>query len=91
LLYLQVSKVLVSYGQHVLNVQQVSDPYNDKYKGIWICLQVGFCRLGFRILHGWLRVLWCGFRVLQMTGRGSAGAAQTHATTSTRAFGFACR
>lgn len=37
----QVSKVLVCYGQHVLNVQQVSDPYNDKYKGIWICLQVG--------------------------------------------------
>jgi hypothetical protein len=35
-----VSKVLVSYGQHVLSVQQVSDPYNDKYKGIWICLQV---------------------------------------------------
>jgi hypothetical protein len=35
-----VSKVLVSYGQHMLNVQQVSDPYNDKYKGIWICLQV---------------------------------------------------
>jgi hypothetical protein len=36
----QVSKVLVCYGQHVLNVQQVADPYNDKYKGIWICLQV---------------------------------------------------
>uniref|UniRef100_A0A383V5G5 Exportin-7/Ran-binding protein 17 TPR repeats domain-containing protein n=1 Tax=Tetradesmus obliquus TaxID=3088 RepID=A0A383V5G5_TETOB len=39
LLFREVSKVLVCYGQHVLNVQQVSDPYNDKYKGIWICLQ----------------------------------------------------
>jgi hypothetical protein len=31
----------VTYGKHVLSVQQVSDQYNDKYKGIWVCLQVG--------------------------------------------------
>lgn len=37
---LQVSKVLVTYGKHVLSVQQVADQYNDKLKGIWVCLQV---------------------------------------------------
>lgn len=36
-----MSKVLVTYGKHVLSVGQVADVYNDKYKGIWVCLQVG--------------------------------------------------
>eukprot|EP00775_Hariotina_reticulata_P008394 gene8394-8578_t len=37
-----VSKVLVTYGQQVLGPNhQVGDLYNDKYKGIWICLQGG--------------------------------------------------
>lgn len=37
---LQVSKVLVAYGKHVLSVGQVADVYADKYKGTWVCLQV---------------------------------------------------
>lgn len=36
----QVSKVLVLYGKHVLSLGVVAEPYNDKYKGIWVCLQV---------------------------------------------------
>lgn len=40
LLFREVSKVLVTYGKHVLTVNTVKDNYNDKYKGIWICLQV---------------------------------------------------
>jgi hypothetical protein len=40
LLFREVSKVLVTYSKHVLSVGQVADVYNDKYKGIWVCLQV---------------------------------------------------
>jgi exportin-7 len=43
LLFREVSKVLVTYGKHVLSVGQVVDVYNDKYKGIWVCLQVCVC------------------------------------------------
>jgi exportin-7 len=35
----QVSKVVVTYGKYALNVGRVGDVYNDKYKGIWVCLQ----------------------------------------------------
>jgi hypothetical protein len=37
----QVSKVLVTYGKHVLSLGPVAEPYNEKYKGTWVCLQVG--------------------------------------------------
>lgn len=38
LLFREVSKVLVTYGSHVLSLGSVSDVYATKYKGIWICL-----------------------------------------------------
>ncbi|KAF8061166.1 XPO7 [Scenedesmus sp. PABB004] len=39
LLFREVSKVLVAYGNHALSLGAVGDAYNDKYKGIWVCLQ----------------------------------------------------
>ena len=33
-------QVLVTYGSRVITVPTGSDPYGQKYKGIWICLEL---------------------------------------------------
>ncbi|KAK9818400.1 hypothetical protein WJX72_012091 [[Myrmecia] bisecta] len=40
LLFREVSKVLVTYGRHALQLTSTTDPYGQKYKGIWICLTI---------------------------------------------------
>lgn len=41
LLFREVSKVLLTYGTHVLSAPPPSsDPYSNRYKGIWICFQI---------------------------------------------------
>ncbi|CAK0751589.1 hypothetical protein CVIRNUC_002079 [Coccomyxa viridis] len=40
LLFREVSKVLVTYGSHVVAAGASSDPYGQRYKGIWICLEL---------------------------------------------------
>ncbi|CAL8462392.1 g1925 [Coccomyxa elongata] len=40
LLFREVSKVLVTYGSRVVTAGPTSDPYGQKYKGIWICLEL---------------------------------------------------
>ncbi|KAL3148536.1 hypothetical protein ABBQ38_013973 [Trebouxia sp. C0009 RCD-2024] len=40
LLFREVSKVLTRYGQHILRIGQTSNPYSEKYKGIWLSLTV---------------------------------------------------
>lgn len=34
----EVSKVLIKYGTAVLQLTTVSNAYEQKYKGVWICL-----------------------------------------------------
>lgn len=33
-------QVLTKYGQHVLRMGQTSNPYAEKYKGIWLSLTI---------------------------------------------------
>ncbi len=33
-------QVLVTYGSRVVTAGPTSDPYGQKYKGIWICLEL---------------------------------------------------
>lgn len=41
LLFREVSKLLVTYGQRILqHTGNLPDPYRTKYKGIWICLTI---------------------------------------------------
>lgn len=40
LLFREVSKVLVIYGTAILQKSDITDTYQQKYKGIWICLQI---------------------------------------------------
>lgn len=40
LLFREVSKVLVTYGRHVMAAPPGPDPYAARYKGIWVCLSV---------------------------------------------------
>lgn len=40
LLFREVSKLIVSYGTRVLLLPVSSDPYANKYKGIWISLTI---------------------------------------------------
>jgi len=40
LLFREVSKVLVTFGSRVLASTAASDPYAQRYKGIWVCLTV---------------------------------------------------
>lgn len=53
LLFRGVSQVLVTYGKHILTVSQVKDSYNDKYKGIWICLQVRLTLAAMALFARW--------------------------------------
>lgn len=34
------AQVLVTYGSRVVTAGPTSDPYGQKYKGIWICLEL---------------------------------------------------
>ncbi|DBA92724.1 hypothetical protein WJX77_011928 [Trebouxia sp. C0004] len=40
LLFREVSKILTIYGRYVLQVGQISNPYTEKYKGIWLSLTI---------------------------------------------------
>ncbi|PSC72660.1 exportin-7 isoform X2 isoform A [Micractinium conductrix] len=40
LLFREVSKVIVTYGNRALQLGPTSDPYGQKYKGIWNCLAI---------------------------------------------------
>eukprot|EP00898_Chlorokybus_atmophyticus_P001655 jgi/Chlat1/2490/Chrsp175S02362 len=40
LLFREVSKLIVAYGTRVLALPTGPDPYDQKYKGIWICLTI---------------------------------------------------
>lgn len=40
LLFREVSKIIVAYGNRILQMTSVSDAYTQKYKGIWICLSM---------------------------------------------------
>ena len=38
--FYHVAQVLVTYGSRVVTAGPTSDPYGQKYKGIWICLEL---------------------------------------------------
>lgn len=40
LLFREVSKMLVTYGQYILQTGAVGNPYGEKYKGIWLSLTI---------------------------------------------------
>lgn len=59
LLFREVSRIVSTYAQLVLNMGRTSDEYRFKYKGIWLCLTIltralsgGFCNFGVFELYG---------------------------------------
>eukprot|EP00891_Asterochloris_glomerata_P007395 jgi/Astpho2/7395/fgenesh1_pm.00114_%23_12_t len=59
LLFREVSKIIVTFGNHVLQAPVTGDPYMQKYKGVWLSITVltralagNYCNFGVFDLYG---------------------------------------